>query len=245
MSGRHNLCLHGDFMSSPTAPGYFRDRVNLPAANLLPLPKNLGFAEATLYEPIAIVLHSFRFAQPQVGENVAVFGTGPIGLATIACLRLAGVRRIWAVEPVQHRRELAVELGADVAIDPRQTDPVAEIRRDTGRGVHLAIDCATKEDTINQCLRVARPGGRVCITGVPSEVRVPLEFHTMRSKELGFYSVRRSNHVSEPALELLSGESRRFTPMISHRHLLDEVQQCFETLESYADGAVKMVLYPR
>lgn len=245
MSGRHNLCLHGDFMSSPTAPGFFRDRVNIPVANLLPLPANLGFAEATLYEPISIVLHSFRFADPKLGEDVAVFGAGPIGLATIACVRLAGVRRIWAVEPVKHRRELAKELGADVVIDPAEADPVQEIRRDTGRGVHLTIDCATKQDTINQSLRSTRPGGRVCITGVPSEVRIPFEFHTMRSKELGFHVVRRSNHVSDRALELLSAESRRFTPMISHRMMLDDIQRAFETLERYEDGANKMVLYPR
>lgn len=244
MSGRHNLCFHGDFMSSPTLPGYFRDRANIPAANLLPLPGNIGFDEATLYEPISIVLHSFRFADPKLGEDVVVFGAGPIGLCTIACLKLAGVRRIWAVEPVPHRRELALQLGADAAIDPHAIDPVAEILADTGRGAHLVIDCATKEDTINQSLRAARPGGRVCITGVPSGLRVPFEFHTMRSKELAFFTVRRSNHVSDRAIDLLAHEAHRFTPMISHRLPMDRIQSAFETLERYEDGANKVVLHP-
>jgi L-iditol 2-dehydrogenase len=231
-------------MSSPTAPGYFRDRANIPAANLLPLPSNIGYDEATLYEPISIVLHSFRFADPKLGEDVVVFGAGPIGLSTIACLKLAGVRRIWAVEPVAYRRELALQLGADEAIDPHATDPVAEIRKDTGRGAHLVIDCATKEDTINQSLRAARPGGRVCITGVPAGLRVPFEFHTMRSKELAFFTVRRSNHVSGNAIDLLAAEARRFTPMLSHRMPMDRIQSAFETLEAYRDGANKIVLHP-
>lgn len=246
MSGRHNLCLHGDFMSSPTAPGYFRDRVNIPAANLLPLPANLGFAEATLYEPISIALHSFRFADPRPGETVALFGAGPIGLVTLGCLRLAGVSRVWVFEPVAHRRELALAMGACAAFDPHEIDPVAQIQAETGRrGVDLAIDCATKQDTINQSLRVARPGGKVVITGVPSDVRIPFEFHTMRSKELAFHSVRRSCHVSDRAIELLSAHPGLFAPMISHRMMMDDIQNAFEMLEAYRDGASKIVLYPR
>jgi len=245
MTGRHNLCDHVRFLSNAGEPGFFRDHINLPAANLLPLPMNIGFAEATLFEPIGIILHSFRFGDPKLGETVAVFGGGPIGLTTIAALRIAGAARIWCVEPVAHRRELALTLGADVVIDPTQTDPVKEVLRDTGgRGVDVVFDCAAKDESINQAIGMGAPAARIVITGLPSEQRSSIDFQHLRRKEQYFFPVRRSNHKSDHALRLLKEQAHRFTPMITHRMMLGDVQKAFETLEAYSDGVGKIVLYP-
>lgn len=245
MTGHHNLCENGTFMSSPEEPGFFRDRANLPAVNLIPLPGNLSFADGTLWEPLGIILHSFHFAQPELGETAAVFGAGPIGLTTIAALKLAGISRIWCIEPVAHRRELALALGADDALDPHQTDPVADVMAATGkRGVDLAIDCAARENSINQALRMTRTAGRVQVTAVPSDILVPIEFHVIRRKELNFYTSRRANHTGYTAVEMLSKFPRHFTPMVTHQMALSEVQQAFEMLETYSGGVGKIVVIP-
>jgi L-iditol 2-dehydrogenase len=245
MSGRHNLCETVRFHSNPGVPGFFRDHINLPAVNLLPLPAGLSLDEASLFEPISIILHSFRFGDPRLGETAAVLGAGPIGLTTIAALRVAGVARIWAADPVPHRRELALELGADVAIDPAQTDPVKQVKAETGnRGVDVVFDCAAKGDSINQAIGMGAPAARIVITGLPSEPRSAIDFHTLRVREQHFFPVRRSNHKSEHALRLLAAEKRRFTPMITHRAPLDQVQKAFETLEAYADGVGKIIIHP-
>ncbi len=243
MSGRHNLCFHGDFMSSPTAPGYFRDRANIPAANLLPLPSNIGYDEATLYEPISIVLHSFRFADPKLGEDVVVFGAGPIGLSTIACLKLAGVRRIWAVER-------GIPAGTGVATRRRCRHRSAchrPCRRDPQgyRPWRPSGDRLRHQGGHHQPVAARREAGRPGLHHWRAAgLRVPFEFHTMRSKELAFFTIRRSNHVSDKAIDLLAAEARRFTPMLSHRMPMDRIQSAFETLEAYRDGANKIVLHP-
>ena len=139
MSGRHNVCADMKFLSSPGEPGFFRERVNLPAHNLLALPKNVGLREGSLVEPLSIILHSMVFAQPRMGETAAVFGAGPIGLLTVAVLKLSGVRRIWVVEPVAERLfnlrlslarfGVSVRLGRESARDrvggPRPWEPDA------------------------------------------------------------------------------------------------------------------------
>jgi L-iditol 2-dehydrogenase len=245
MTGRHNLCESVRFFSSPGEPGFFRDVANVPVENLLALPDNLNFDEASLFEPVSIILHSFRFGQPRMGETAAVLGAGPIGLCTIACLRLAGVKRIYSVEPVEARREMAVRLGADVSINPRETDPVKEILRETGgRGVDVTFDCATQDNTVNESLYMTAPGGRAVITGLPQEHRVALDFHHMRRKELGFFGVRRANHTGAAAVRLLKEHPRAFTPMITHHMPLTEVQRAFEMLGAYEDGVVKICLRP-
>lgn len=242
LGGRHNLCAHLRFMSMPPDPGFFRDYVTLPARNLLPLPPGLSPTQATLFEPLAVVLHSLLFVDLRIGEQAVVFGAGPIGLLTIAMLKLAGAGRIWAVEPVAHRRELALRLGADAALDPQQADPVRQILEDTrGRGADVAVDCAAQGPSMNQCLAVARNAGRVVITGIPTRTQVALDFHVMRRKELALYNVRRSNRESETALQLLAGRAELFAPIVTHQLPLEQIQRGFLMLERYADGVGKLV----
>ncbi len=240
-TGRHNVCSNIRFLSMPGDPGFLREYVNLPAENVLPMPERLSFAEASLSEPLAVVLHSMKFVALQPGETAAVFGAGPIGLLTILTLRLAGAGRIWSVEPVPERRDLALRMGADAALDP--DGAVRQISADTGgRGVDAAIDCAARGESMNGCIAAARNAGRVVITGIPSDARVALDFHVMRRKELALLNVRRSNHETETALELLRAHRARFSPMLTHELPLEEVQRGFEILERYEDGVGKLTI---
>ena len=243
MTGHHNVCANLRFLSQPDEPGFFREFVNLPAHNLLPLPAHLSDQEGALAEPLAVVLHSMQFAAPRPGETAVVFGAGPIGLLTIAVLKLSGVSHIWTVEPVAHRRDLARALGADAVINPGAAEPAREILRDTAnRGVDIAIDCAGKADSINLCIQAACHAGRVVVTGIPSDDYIRLALHILRRKELAFYSVRRSNHDSETALRLLAAHSKLFAPIFTHTRPLADIQPAFELCEQYADGVGKLTI---
>lgn len=244
MTGRHNVCSNIRFLSTPAEPGFFRQYVNLPAANVIGLPKGVGFAEGTLFEPLAIVLHSMKFAAPRPGETAVVFGAGPIGLLTVAMLRMTGVGRIWSVEPVAERRDLARAMGADSTIDSKP-DAVAQIKKDTaGRGVDMVFDCAAKDGTLNQCLHAASNAARVIYTGIPSEISIALDFHEMRRKELAIFNVRRSNHETGMALKVLSSELKRFAPIVTHQRPLASISAAFDMLHAYEDGATKVTLTP-
>jgi L-iditol 2-dehydrogenase len=184
-----------------------------------------------------------KFARVQPSETVAVFGAGPIGLLTIACLKVAGAGRIWAIEPVAHRRELAKHLGADATIDPTQIDDARQILADTGgRGVDCAIDCAAKADTINAAIRASRNAGRVVLTGIHSSAMVPFEVSPMRRKELAIFNVRRSNDEAHAALELLTARMSWFAPLVTHTRPLSAIADAFTLTENYADGVGKMVI---
>lgn len=242
---RFNLCSNLQFLSATPYPGFFRDRVNLPAHNLMPLPVGTSVEEASLFEPMAIALHSLKASAPQIGETAAVFGAGPIGLLTVFALKLTGAARVWSVEPVAHRREVARLMGADAVIDPVQTDPVLQIRSDTGgRGVDLAIDCAAKGDSMNQSIRACRSGGRFVLTGIPSGSHHSLDIDTLRLEEITLFNVRRSNDESRTALELIGQHRARLAPLLTHRFPLEEIQRAFEMVHAYEDGAVKVLIKP-
>jgi L-iditol 2-dehydrogenase len=242
-SGHHNVCANIRFLSTPGNAGFFRELVNLPVVNLIAIPPDLPLELATIVEPLAITMHSMKFAAIQPGETVAVFGAGPIGLLTIACLKVAGAGRIWAVEPVAHRRELARHMGAHATIDPSQVDDARQILADTAnRGVDCAIDCAAKEDTTNAAIRASRNAGRVVLTGIHSAAMVPFEVSPMRRKELAILNVRRSNHESHDALELLTARMAWFAPLVTHTRPLSGIADAFALNEAYGDGVGKMVI---
>ena len=241
--GRHNVCANIRFLSTVGHPGFFREFVNLPVPNLLAIPKSISLELATLVEPLAVALHSMQFAAIQPGETVAVFGAGPIGLLTVACLKVAGAGRIWAVDPVAHRRDLARHMGADVALDPDEIDAVRQIHADTGnRGVDCALDCAAKQHTTNWAIQAARNGGRMVLTGIHSDALVPFEVSPMRRKELAIFNVRRSLHESEAALELLVERTAWFAPLVTHTRPLARIAEAFSIAERYSDGVGKMVV---
>jgi L-iditol 2-dehydrogenase len=151
---------------------------------------------------------------------------------------------VWVVEPLAHRRSMALALGADAALDPAE-DAVAGVLADTRkRGVDLVFDCAAKGDTANQAMRLARPGGRVVLTGIPAELRLPFDVHIWRRKELTIHNVRRSNREGHTALEILAQHRRRLAPVITHTRPLDEIQRAFALVEGYEDGVGKLVVRP-
>jgi len=240
-AGRYNICAHLRFLSNPGDPGFFRERVNLPATNLIALPAQVSLECGALVEPLAVALHSVELAGIQGDETTAVIGCGPIGLLTIACLKNMGAGRVWAVEPVAHRREQALRMGAAAALEPG--DAVRGILADTGgRGVDCAFDCAARDESTNAAIRAARNGGRVVLTGIHSRPRIELETSPMRRKELVFFNVRRSNRESGAALELVARHGEWFEPIVTHRRPLERIGEAFAIVEGYADGVGKMMV---
>ncbi len=243
LSGHHNVCANIRFLSNPHEPGFFRELINLPAVNFLPIPAGMSFNEAALAEPLAIALHSIGLVSIRPGETVVVFGAGPIGLLTIAALRAVKAGRIWSVEPLAHRRELARGIGAGVVLEPGEA--AEEILRGTGqRGVDCAIDCAAGEQTTSQAIQVTRNAGRVALTGIHSTPMVSMDGSAMRRKELTIFNVRRSNHETEEALELLQAHAAWFAPLLTHTREIDRIDEAFAIASQYRDGVGKMMVRP-
>ena len=106
-----------------------------------------------------------------------MFAQGPIGLCATLGAKLKGATHIIAVDAVPERLEMSRRLGADLTINFREVDPVAEIRRLTdGRGVDVAIEALGTQQTFESCLRVLKPGGVLSSLGVYSgKLTVPLD----------------------------------------------------------------------
>ena len=113
----------------------------------------------------------------RIGDSVAVFAQGPIGLCATAGAKLMGATCIIVVDRVPERLEMARRLGADHVVDFSREDPVEAIRRITdGRGVDVSVEALGLQQTFEAALRVLRPGGTLSSLGVYStDLRIPLD----------------------------------------------------------------------
>jgi aryl-alcohol dehydrogenase len=108
----------------------------------------------------------FGVLAPGPSDSLVVFGAGGVGLSAVMAASASGVGTIIAVDPVESRRRLAVELGASAVIHPSGEDVVAAIRRVTGAGATHAIDTTAKGAVINQAIEALAPLGTLALVGL-------------------------------------------------------------------------------
>ena len=242
LTGHHNNCTSAVFMGGPQMPGFFREYAVVPARNAVPVPDGMTFAQITLLEPLAVMLHILELVEIRLGDTVAVMGAGPIGLLMASVARIAGASRVFVADRVPHRLKLAASLGADLAVDlqsGRFADTVLDLTQ--GRGVDLVFDAAGALETINSGIRVAKLGGTVVLIGIPVGTELPVDLQTAMAKELKLQTVKRSNHNVHGAIDLIRS-GRVSTALVTHRLPLEQTPQAFEMLASYADGVGKAII---
>jgi L-iditol 2-dehydrogenase len=243
VEGHPNLCPAIRFCGSPPVDGALRERMLYPAELLFPLPDQVSDAEGAALEPLGIGLHALSLARLQPGGTAAVLGAGPIGLMLLLLCRLAGAAAVIVTEPVAHRREAALRLGATAALDPEDEPVGAAIRRRTGgRGVDAAFEAAGAPDTPGEAADAVRPGGHVVLVGIPSDDRLALSHAICRRKGLTVRFARRMKHTYPRALALVAGGRLDLRPLLTHHYPLAAAPDAFRVAESYADGALKVTV---
>ncbi|WP_129115528.1 2,3-butanediol dehydrogenase [Halegenticoccus tardaugens] len=166
--GKYHLCESVGFVGLSGGGGGFSETVTVPAVQAVPLG-DVPVEYGALAEPFSVALHAVHRSGLRAGDSVAVFGSGPIGLAVVQAARAAGAGRILVSEPREARRELASESGADHLIDPTETDPVDRVVAETGGGADVAFEVAGIETTFRQGLESAKADGTLTVVSIFEE----------------------------------------------------------------------------
>ena len=150
-------------------PGGFAEYVIVPTYMLYDLPEEITLAQAAQLEPITVCVHALKMSRLTKGDNILIYGAGPIGLLLFQILRDAGADRILIVEPSTKRRELAARLGCAEIFSPdefRLEDTTAKMER---LGVDIVFDCAGAKSTLQQSFDAVRKGGQIVMLGIQPE----------------------------------------------------------------------------
>src|SRR6185369_13339860 len=187
LSGKASQCSHGGngyeaiggWRFGNTINGCQAEYVVVPnaQANLAKIPSSLKDEDVLLCPDIMSTgFSAAEHGGVRLGDAVAVFAQGPIGLCATAGARLAGASLVIDVDSVPKRLEFAKRMGADVVLNFKEQDVVAEIKRLTGGGVDVAIEALGQASTFENALRSIRPGGTLSSLGVYSgHLTVPLD----------------------------------------------------------------------
>ena len=163
MSGVENLAY------TNALPAGYAERMLLSAPMLLEVPNGLDARHAALTEPMAVGLHAVNKSGITPGDAALVLGCGPVGLAVIAALRLKGIEPIVATDFSPTRRALAQTLGAHEVVDPRSEPGIDAWHRVDGNRPLVVFEAVGVSGMINDAMRDAPRGARICIVGVCME----------------------------------------------------------------------------
>ncbi|CAH0351218.1 NAD(P)-dependent alcohol dehydrogenase [Aquabacterium sp. CECT 9606] len=248
---RHGFKLMGGWKFGNTIDGCQAEYVLVPdaMANLAPVPDGLSDEQVLMCPDIMSTGFSgAERAGIRIGDTVAVFAQGPIGLCATAGAKLSGATTVIGVDRLAQRLVVSHHMGADHVIDSTRVDPVDEIMRLTGgRGVDVAIEALGTQATFEACLKVLRPGGTLSSLGVYStDLKIPLGAF---AAGLGDHKIITSlcPGGSERMRRLMSViETGRvdLSAMVTHRFKLDDIEAAYELFGHQRDGVLKVAITP-
>jgi threonine dehydrogenase-like Zn-dependent dehydrogenase len=257
LSGRQSQCGHGESYEAlggwrfgNTINGAQAEYLLVPSAqaNLCKIPDDISDEQAVLLADIASTGFSgAESAGIRIGDAVVVFAQGPIGLCATAGARLQGATLVIGVDGDAHRREVAKRMGADVVLDPRAVDVVAEVKRLTSGGADASIEALGIQDTFEAALRSLRPGGTLSSLGVYSgKLSVPYDAFAAGIGDHRIVTTLCPGGKERMRRLIECVRSRRFDPLplITHRFSLDRIGDAYRLFGERRDRVLKVAIAP-
>jgi alcohol dehydrogenase len=259
--GQCNDCLRGNLSQcgGPIGGWRFGNTINgaqaeyvlvpFAQANLAKIPADLRDEQVVLLSDIASTgISAAESADMQIGDTVAVFAQGPIGLCATAGAKLKGASLIIAIESDPVRTKMAKKMGADIVLNHLEQDVVAEVKRLTdGQGVDVAIEALGTQATFESALRVLRAGGTLSSLGVYSgKLSVPIEPF---AAGLGDHKIVTTlcpggKERMRRLMELVRHGKLDLEPLLTHTYSLDRITEAYKLFGERRDGVIKVAIRP-
>lgn len=223
--GNRNLCAKRTAVGIDV-PGGLAQFARLPARCCWAAPPGLSEPQLLLTEPLAVVVRAVARAEAKPGETAAVLGAGTLGLLALQVLRARGTR-VLVVGRTERRLDLARQFGAE-SVHSLAAGPGSEAARAfSGReGADIVVETAGTPDAVAEAIQLARPGGRVVLTGLPHEPSQVHFFWVVRRELTLIGSMIYQDEFPE-AMRLLRDGAVTAAPLVTHRFPLEAVQDAF------------------
>ena len=218
-------------------------------ANLAPVPDGLSDEQVLMCPDIMSTgFAGAEAANIKIGDVVAIFAQGPIGLCATAGAKLRGASTIIAIDGVNQRLQIARQLGADVTLNFNEVDVVEEILKLTGgRGVDAAIEALGQQSTFESALRVLKPGGTLSSLGVYStDLVIPLNaFHAgLGDNKIVTSLCPGGKERMRRLLNVVASGRVDLGLLVTHQYKLDDIVAAYDLFGHQRDGVLKVAIKP-
>jgi threonine dehydrogenase-like Zn-dependent dehydrogenase len=254
LNGVHSQCggALGGWKFGNTINGAWAEYLRVPdaRANLAPIPDALRDEDVLLCPDIfSTGLSGAESGNIKVGDAVAVFAQGPIGLCATLGARLKGASLIIGVDSIPARLEMARRFGANVTLNVNDVDVVDAIKGLTGgRGVDVGIEALGQQETFETALRAIRPGGTLSSLGVYSgKLVAPYEAFYAGLGDQRIVTTLCPGGKERMRRLMAMIECRRvdLSPLVTHHFALDDIHEAYDLFSHQRDEVLKVALYPQ
>lgn len=242
MRSRPSLCP-SQAATGLSVDGSMTEYMVAPAYTFYKLPESVSDEIGVLVEPLSVAFHAIRQGKLHVGDSVAIVGAGQIGCSVILAAKVAGASKIYVVEYSNGRREMAMEMGATMAIDPAEGDPVQTILDLTGGlGADVSFDCAGQKSSPPIALQCARPGGTVVIVGIFAETS-PIHFNDVVFGERNIVGCAAYAYETSFVIDMIANGTIQPSTLITGKIELKDVEKRgFKELIKNKDRHLKIIV---
>lgn len=241
--GRKNTCRNLKFLGCPgQASGCLCEYIVMPEDCCFPIDDKITFAQGVLCEPLAIGVYAVKQACISENTDIAILGSGPIGLSCLVSAVAENANACYVTEKIEERVEAAKKNGATWVGNPNKEDIVKEILRLEPAGMDVVFECAGQQETIDQAVELLKPGGKLMLVGIPRLERISFIIDKIRRKEITIVNVRRQNDCTQMAIDLVAAGETNVDFMITHRFKIGQTQQAFDMVAEYRDGVIKALI---
>lgn len=250
--GVYELCSHYNYLGSRT-DGAFAEYVAVPVWNLVPIPDNLSFDRAAMCEPVSVALHALRQAKVEIGDTVAIFGPGTIGLLIAQWAKAWGTSKVILVGTNNTNVDYLKSLDFTDFVNGRKDDAAQKIMEMTdGVGVDIAIDAVGTVDSVCGCLNSAAPGGKVLFVGNPhGDMNLPKDtYWKILRKQLRLFGTWNSSFDASDkndwkiAVEAMASDKIRNDLLITHIFTLDDMDKGLDIMRNSTEFYKKIIVKP-
>jgi (R,R)-butanediol dehydrogenase / meso-butanediol dehydrogenase / diacetyl reductase len=242
--GQYNMCLKLATVGLAWDGG-FAESVVVPEYTVLRLPDEVTYEMGAFAEPLAVAIRAVKRSRLKVGDKAVVIGAGPIGLLVLQAAKAAGASKVFVVEPIGKRRELAKHLGANDIFDPTECDVGKEIAERTDNlRVDVAFECVGNQAAFDTAIRVTGRRAMIVMVGMALKpLQVPFLKLWGHEKEI----TTCTGYVDEypAALAFLSSRRVLIEPMITARiHLDDFIEKGLLEMVRNSNYHIKILVAP-
>lgn len=231
--GYPNFCLvrHG------VAKG-FAEYVYPPEQNVYPIDDSLDLKTAAFTEPLSCAIHGLDLIEIESGQTVVMYGMGAIGSLMLQLIRFSGAGKVIVVEREAEKRQLALELGADVAVTDQEIEALSQ-----KENIDYVVECIGLRSTMEQAIRIAGKNSKVLLFGL-GDPKEPISFNQFEAytKELSIYTSFLNPHTSARAVKLLESGRIDTEKIISAELSLEEIGEELKQLDFSRKGKVMVYL---
>lgn len=224
--------------------GAYAEYIIVPAYGLCELEDHVSFEEAALCEPLGVALGTMEKANAKFAETCLIVGAGSIGLCMLAVAKAMGMRRIVVCATSKKRLGIAEEMGAYATIATSECDLEEEMKKIHPGGTDVVIDATGIESCIQQCLRLAKKGGRVLLAGYGRGKIMNIRVDDVHINNLQVIGAGNNWNMHKLAATLMADGIIDLKPLVTNVMPLDNYQEALEMAEKRPLGFVKAVFKP-